>query len=160
LLIAGASDSLAHFVGAYNAHAWEMLGHLEDKLRDARSATSHRRPADDPFWESYIRGLFELTRHEHDENARHVPSLPAAAFHGAGPSRERPDRAADRRRGGLRAPGFLPRGRRVEGSPRRASGRRVDVQPPAPPSLTRGPGPAGPCARGAVRRRIPRDRRD
>jgi SAM-dependent methyltransferase len=69
----GAGDSLAHFVGAYNAHAWEMLGHLDEVLRDSRAAASHRRPAEDPFWEHYIRGLFELSRGEHEHNARLVP---------------------------------------------------------------------------------------
>jgi 2-polyprenyl-3-methyl-5-hydroxy-6-metoxy-1,4-benzoquinol methylase len=69
----GASDSVAHFVGAYNAHAWEMLGGLDEALRGQRRPVSHQRPPGDPFWESYIRGLFELTRDEHDEAARQVP---------------------------------------------------------------------------------------
>src|SRR5438876_12158210 len=30
----GARDSVAHFVGEYNAHAWEMLGRLEEVLHD------------------------------------------------------------------------------------------------------------------------------
>ncbi len=64
---------MAHFVGAYNAHAWEMLGHLDEVLRDRNTAASHRRPAEDAFWEHYIRGLFELSRHEHEDNARLVP---------------------------------------------------------------------------------------
>jgi len=72
-LACGASDSIAHFVGGYNAHAWQMLGHLDEVVRDARAAASHCRPVGDPFWESYIRGLFELTRDEHDEIARLVP---------------------------------------------------------------------------------------
>ena len=71
-LVAGEPGSVATFVGAYNAHAWEMLGGLDDVLLGRRAAESHRRPPDDPFWEPYIRGLFELSRDEHDENARLV----------------------------------------------------------------------------------------
>jgi len=69
----GAADSVANFVGAYNSHAWSMLGRLDEVLRDSRTAASHRRPAEDPFWEHYIRGLFELSREGHEHNARLVP---------------------------------------------------------------------------------------
>jgi SAM-dependent methyltransferase len=69
----GGEQSIAHFVGAYSAHAWEMLSQLDELLRGERSAASHARPAEDPFWSSYIRGLFELSRHQHDEYARLVP---------------------------------------------------------------------------------------
>jgi SAM-dependent methyltransferase len=68
-VVAGGSDSVAHFVGAYSAHAWDMLGNLEEVLRGARTAASHRRAPEDPFWEPYIRGLFELSRDEQDEAA-------------------------------------------------------------------------------------------
>ena len=71
-LAVGGSDSVAHFVGAYNAFAWEMLGHLDELLLGERTAASHHRAPGDPFWEPYIRGLFELTRGEHDEAARLV----------------------------------------------------------------------------------------
>ena len=64
---------MAQFVGAYNAHAWEMLGRLDEVLRDRHAVAAHRRPVGDPFWEHYIRGLFELSRREHEENARLVP---------------------------------------------------------------------------------------
>jgi ubiquinone/menaquinone biosynthesis C-methylase UbiE len=72
-LVPGAANSVAHFIGAYNASAWEMLGHLDEVLIDARVAASHFRPPEDPFWESYIQGLFELTRNDHDANAGLVP---------------------------------------------------------------------------------------
>jgi SAM-dependent methyltransferase len=73
-LVPGAAGSLAHFVGAYNSEAWEMLGRLDHVLRGEIGAESHGRPPGDPFWEPYIRGLFELTRAEHDDNARLVPA--------------------------------------------------------------------------------------
>ena len=73
-LIPGTRDSIAHFVGDYSAHAWSMLGRLEEVLRDPSLAASHERPADDDFWESYIRGLFELSRGLFDEYAAFVPA--------------------------------------------------------------------------------------
>jgi SAM-dependent methyltransferase len=88
-LVPGSPDSVAHFVGSYNAYAWEMLGQLDDALRDRRAAASHARPPGDPFWEHYIRGLFELTRAEHEDNARFVGAseprelLDVAGGHGA-----------------------------------------------------------------------------
>lgn len=68
-----AEDSIASFIGAYNAHAWEMLARLDEVLRDRRTAASHERPVGDSFWEHYIRGLFELSRAEHAHNAALVP---------------------------------------------------------------------------------------
>ena len=73
-LVPGASASVASFVGDYNAHAWEMLGGLDAALRGEQAPESHARAGDDPFWDSYIRGLFELSRHEHAENVRRVPN--------------------------------------------------------------------------------------
>jgi hypothetical protein len=72
-LVAGVSGSVAHFVGAYSAYAWDMLGGLDEILLGEKTPASHHRPPGEPFWESYIRGLFELTRGEHDEAARLVP---------------------------------------------------------------------------------------
>jgi SAM-dependent methyltransferase len=42
-------------------------------LYDTRVAASHRRGVEDPFWEHYIRGLFELSRQEREEWAQLVP---------------------------------------------------------------------------------------
>jgi SAM-dependent methyltransferase len=88
-LVPGEPGSVAHFVGSYSAHAWEMLGELDEMLQGRRRAASHERPPGDPFWEPYIRGLFELSRAEHDENAALVPArdprelLDVAGGHGA-----------------------------------------------------------------------------
>jgi ubiquinone/menaquinone biosynthesis C-methylase UbiE len=73
-LVPGESASVASFVGDYNAHAWEMLGHLDEALRGEHTPESHARALEDPFWDSYIRGLFELARDEHEENVQRVPA--------------------------------------------------------------------------------------
>ena len=139
-LLPGASSpisdrSLAHFVGAYNAYAWEMLGDLDDVLRGERVATSHQRPPGDPFWESYIRGLFELTRDEHDEQALLLPlSEPRELLDVAG-GHAGFAMAMCRRHGSLRAtvldlPASVAVGRRIvaeEGFSQRISFREGDA---------------------------------
>ena len=47
---------------ADNHHYWEWWGGLEDLVRAGHSVDLHDRPADDPYWRSYIRGQFELAR--------------------------------------------------------------------------------------------------
>ncbi len=56
-LVTGVSHSVAHFVGAYNAYAWDMLSGLDEVLLGEKAPASHQRPPGDHFWESYIRGL-------------------------------------------------------------------------------------------------------
>jgi SAM-dependent methyltransferase len=88
-LVADSPESIATFVGDYNPFAWEMLGDLEEALRGRAHPSSHHRPSGHPFWEAYIRGLFELSRDEHAENAALVPVseaqtlLDVAGGHGA-----------------------------------------------------------------------------
>jgi 2-polyprenyl-3-methyl-5-hydroxy-6-metoxy-1,4-benzoquinol methylase/DNA-binding MarR family transcriptional regulator len=72
-LVSDAPSSVAHFVGAYSAYAWDMLGGLEDALKGERVPDSHERPTGHPFWEHYIRGLFQLARGEYNEAAQLVP---------------------------------------------------------------------------------------
>jgi SAM-dependent methyltransferase len=74
LLVGASPDSIAHFVGDYNRDAWEMLGRLEELLRGAARPPAHGFQPGHPFWEPYIRGLFELSRGEHAENAALVPA--------------------------------------------------------------------------------------
>jgi SAM-dependent methyltransferase len=73
LLAADGPESIATFVGEYGSFEWELLGRLEQALRGDERPGSHDRPAGDPFWDAYIRGLYELTRHEHADNAALVP---------------------------------------------------------------------------------------
>jgi SAM-dependent methyltransferase len=71
-LAPGTPGSIADFIGAYNADAWEMLSSLEDALQGHSMPASHQRPPGDPFWEAYICGLHELTRDQMAEAARLV----------------------------------------------------------------------------------------
>jgi SAM-dependent methyltransferase len=74
LLVGGSAEAIANFVGGYNRHAWDMLARLEDLLQGVARPPKHELPPGDPFWEPYIRGLFELSRGEHAENAALVPA--------------------------------------------------------------------------------------
>lgn len=88
LAVRGSPDSVATFAGGFARQHWDSLGGLEDALRGSPPAW-HARAPDDPLWEPYIRGLFELSRDEHDANAALVPVeeprrlLDLAGGHGA-----------------------------------------------------------------------------
>lgn len=69
----GAGESIARFIGSFNAHAWTMLSDLEEMLLGRRTPDSHQRPHDDPYWEDYIRGLSELVGEQADRLARMLP---------------------------------------------------------------------------------------
>jgi ubiquinone/menaquinone biosynthesis C-methylase UbiE len=72
-LVSDSPQSVAHFVGAYSAYAWDMLGGLDRALQGERIPDSHQRPAGHPFWEHYIRGLFQLARSEYHDAAQLIP---------------------------------------------------------------------------------------
>ena len=59
-------------------HYWDWWRELEPLIRDGRSVEMHDRPADDPYWRSYIQGQYELARLSSDAVARAV-RLPAGA---------------------------------------------------------------------------------
>jgi SAM-dependent methyltransferase len=73
-LVSSSPESITSFIGGYNADAWDMLGGLEDLLAGRAEPPRHDHPVGDPHWETYIRGLFELSRDEHDANAAAVPA--------------------------------------------------------------------------------------
>jgi SAM-dependent methyltransferase len=73
-LVSSSPESIASFIGGYNADAWDMLAGLEDLLTGRAGPARHDHPARDRYWETYIRGLFELSRDEHDANAAAVPA--------------------------------------------------------------------------------------
>jgi SAM-dependent methyltransferase len=68
-LVSGSPESVARFIGAQNAYHWDTLGRLDEVMRTGRPAGWHEAGPDDPLWEAYIRGLYEVSRAEHDGNA-------------------------------------------------------------------------------------------
>ncbi|MGH2975395.1 MAG: methyltransferase [Solirubrobacterales bacterium] len=65
-----------HYVGDFLADTgeyWQWWQGLEDLVRDGRHVELHDKPADDPYWRSYIRGQYQLARLSSGEVAKAVP---------------------------------------------------------------------------------------
>jgi SAM-dependent methyltransferase len=74
LLVASSPESIATFVGAQGDLHWQVLDLLPEAVRDGRAYSMHEeRRGEDERWAAYIRGLFEISRPEHDANAALVP---------------------------------------------------------------------------------------
>ena len=74
LLVTGAPESIATFIGAQGDLHWQVLDVLPDALRTGRAYAMHEERHDDAErWDAYIRGLFEVSRAEHAANAALVP---------------------------------------------------------------------------------------
>jgi SAM-dependent methyltransferase len=74
LLVRSSPESIATFVGAQADLHWDVLSPLPEAVRDGRAYALHEERRDDAErWEAYIRGLFEISRAEHDDNAALVP---------------------------------------------------------------------------------------
>lgn len=69
------------YVGGFvsdTAHYWEWWAGLEELVRDGRHVELHDKPADDPYWRSYITGQHQLARLSSAAVARAV-ALPDGA---------------------------------------------------------------------------------
>lgn len=58
---------------ADTAYYWDWYAHLEDLVRDGTHAELHGKGADDPYWQSYIRGQHQLARLSSAEVAKAIP---------------------------------------------------------------------------------------
>ena len=74
LLVSGSPESIATFAGAQADLHFEVLELLPEVMRTGRPYAMHEERRDDaPRWEAYIRGLYEISRPEHEANAALVP---------------------------------------------------------------------------------------
>jgi SAM-dependent methyltransferase len=74
LLVSSSPESIATFVGAQADLHWQVLGLLPEAVRDGAAYAMHEeRHGEAERWAAYIRGLFEISRAEHDANAALVP---------------------------------------------------------------------------------------
>ena len=70
LLVRSSPESIATFIGEQADLHWDVLELLPEAVRDGRAYAMHEQRQDDAeSWTAYIRGLFEISRHEHDANA-------------------------------------------------------------------------------------------
>jgi SAM-dependent methyltransferase len=73
-LVRSSPDSIATFSGAQADLHWQVLDLLPDAVRSGRPYAMHEeRRNEGERWEAYIRGLFEVSRAEQDDNAALVP---------------------------------------------------------------------------------------
>lgn len=81
LLVRDSPESIATFVGDQGDLHWQVLDLLPDALRSGRPYAMHEERRDDrERWEAYIRGLFEISRAEHEANAALVQVEEARAL--------------------------------------------------------------------------------
>jgi SAM-dependent methyltransferase len=74
LLVSSSPESIATFIGRQGDLHWQVLDMLPEAIRDGAAYEMHERRHDDAeHWDAYIRGLFEISRAEHDGNAALVP---------------------------------------------------------------------------------------
>lgn len=63
---------------ADTAYYWDWYANLEDLVREGRHAELHGKGPDDPYWDSYILGQYQMARLSSDEVAKAIP-LPDGA---------------------------------------------------------------------------------
>jgi SAM-dependent methyltransferase len=73
LLVRSSPESIASFAGPQSELHWDVLRPLDDAIRTGQPYRLHEDRQDDPAWEGYMRGLFEISRAEQDANAEVVP---------------------------------------------------------------------------------------
>jgi ubiquinone/menaquinone biosynthesis C-methylase UbiE len=61
------------YVGDFNRDMWDEFSRVEDAIRGGETSGLHSREPDDPYWERYMRGLFDLTRLAGDDVAKMIP---------------------------------------------------------------------------------------
>ena len=73
-LLPGAKASLENWVGTFTYDMWDTFTELEGVVRSGEPIGLHERDPDDPYWERYMRGLFDLSKLRADFIARAIPA--------------------------------------------------------------------------------------
>ena len=73
-VLADSPDSLRAYIEGFNQDMWNEFSQTEHAVRTGDTTGLHSRPADDPYWERYMRGLFDLTRLGGREVAKLIPA--------------------------------------------------------------------------------------
>lgn len=73
-LVSSSPETVAGFVGRQSDLHWRVLAELEGAVRDGAVYEMHEgRRGDAEDWEAYMRGLFQISRREHQLDANLVP---------------------------------------------------------------------------------------
>jgi ubiquinone/menaquinone biosynthesis C-methylase UbiE len=67
-------QSVRAYVESFNQDMWDEFSRVEQVVRGGETSGLHSRPPDDPYWERYMRGLFDLTRLGGPEVAKLIPA--------------------------------------------------------------------------------------
>jgi ubiquinone/menaquinone biosynthesis C-methylase UbiE len=67
-------QSLAAYIGDFNGDMWDEFSRTDTAVRTGETSGLHSRDPDDPYWERYMRGLFDLTRLSGDDVAKMIPA--------------------------------------------------------------------------------------
>jgi ubiquinone/menaquinone biosynthesis C-methylase UbiE len=67
------AQTLHAFIGDFNEDLWGEFSRTAEAIQSGKTTDLHSRPADDPGWERYMRGLFDLTRLAGDDVAKMIP---------------------------------------------------------------------------------------
>jgi ubiquinone/menaquinone biosynthesis C-methylase UbiE len=67
-------QTLRAYVEDFNRDMWDEFSRVEDAVRTGETSGLHSRAPDDPYWDRYMRGLFDLTRLGGDEVAKMIPA--------------------------------------------------------------------------------------
>ena len=73
-ILADSPQTLRSFIGDFNEDMWDEFSHATAIVRGGETSGLHSRDPDDPYWERYMRGLFDLTRLAGDEVAKLIPA--------------------------------------------------------------------------------------
>jgi SAM-dependent methyltransferase len=67
-------QSVRAYVETFNQDMWDEFSRVDEAVRTGETSGLHARPADDPYWERYMRGLFDLTKLGGEEVAKLIPA--------------------------------------------------------------------------------------
>lgn len=73
-LLPGARSSQERWVGEFTYDMWDTFSGLERAIRSGEPIGLHEREPDDPYWERYMRGLFDLSKLRGDFIAKAIPA--------------------------------------------------------------------------------------
>jgi ubiquinone/menaquinone biosynthesis C-methylase UbiE len=73
-VLRGKPQSVRAYLENFNEDMWDEFSRVDAAMRSGETSGLHERPPDDPYWERYMRGLFDLTRLGGEEVAKMIPA--------------------------------------------------------------------------------------